>query len=69
MWWAVPNHLELLDDQLPGLVVLEVVGLEHIRLEERLQVLDADLSSLLRQIFLINLNNLLLCSIPNIVQC
>ena len=34
--------LVLLDDQLPARVVLEVVRLEHLRVEERLQVLGGD---------------------------
>ena len=34
------RKLELLDDQLPSRVVLEVVRLEHLGVEERLQVLE-----------------------------
>ena len=34
------NNLELLDDELSARVVLEVVGFEHLRHEEGLQVLD-----------------------------
>lgn len=59
---------KLLDDQLPGLVVCEIVGLEHVGLEERLQVLDADLPGLLGKILLVNLNNLLLSSVPKVKQ-
>jgi hypothetical protein len=39
--------LKLLDDDLPLAVVHEVVGLEEVAGEERLQVLDVDLASLI----------------------
>ena len=55
---------KLLDDQLSGLVVLEIVGLEHVGLEEGLQVLDADLPGLLSEILLVDFNNLLVSSVP-----
>ena len=43
---------------------MEVVGFEHVRVEEGLEVLDADLASFLRQVLLADLHHLLLCAIP-----
>ena len=40
---ALVQALVLLDDQLPAGVVLEVVGLEHLGVEEGLQVLGGRL--------------------------
>ena len=42
------NGLKLLDDDFSLRVVSEVVGLEKVAAEERLQVLDVDLTSLER---------------------
>ena len=47
-WFDADDSLELLNDKFPPRVVVEVVGLEHLGREERLQVLDGDLLCLIK---------------------
>ena len=59
--WAI--FLELLNNEFPRAIVSEIVWLEHLAAEERLQILDGDLSRLLREILLVDLNHFLLRSV------
>ena len=56
--------LQTLNDELPGGIKCEIVGLEYFRVEKWQQIRYGDLSGFLCQIFLINLDNLLLRAIP-----
>ena len=47
-WFNADDSLELLDDKFSPRVVVEIVGLEHLRREEGLQVLDGDLLCLVK---------------------
>ena len=47
-WFNADDSLELLDDKFSPRVVVEIVGLEHLRRKKGLQVLDGDLLCLVK---------------------
>merc|ERR1712226_502015 len=61
-------ELHLLNDEFPLRVVREVVGLEEVALEERPQILDLQMTSLIQQISLRDFDDLLFgaVSIPEV---
>ena len=61
--FVTTSNLKLLNDEFSGRIVGEVVTLEHLAVEERLQILYGDLSGFLHKILLIDLHHFLLCSV------
>ena len=61
--FVTTSNLKLLNDEFSGRIVGEVVTLEHLAVEERLQILNGDLSGFLHQILLIDLHHFLLCAV------